>query len=94
VKEDSSDERFVAAKSKFDTGVAMLQAIDPTHPMVYFFLQKKMEWDKEKKKQNMKFWILIIACFMVFIGIAIYLYFSGELSKESPLEKIINKYLQ
>lgn len=92
-KENSTDECFVAAKSKFNTGVAMLQAVDPSNPMVYYFIQKKTEWEKEKKKKNMELWILIIACVIFFIGVFIYLYVTGELSKESPLERLINKHL-
>jgi len=93
VKENSTDEYFIAAKSKFDTGVAMLQAIDPSNPMVYFFLQKKTEWEKAKKKQKKELWVLVGVCIVLFIGLFIYLYVSGEMTKESPLEKLINKYL-
>jgi len=92
-KENSTDEHFIAAKSKFDTGVAMLQAVDPSNPMVYFFLQKKMEWEKDKKKRKTELWILVGVCIVLFIGLFIYLYVSGEMTKESPLEKLINKYL-
>jgi len=93
VKENSTDEYFIAAKSKFDTGVAMLQAVDPSNSMVYFFLQKKMEWEKDKKKRKAELWILVAVCIALFIGVFIYLYVSGEMTKESPLEKLINKYL-
>jgi hypothetical protein len=41
----------------------------------------------------MELWILIGVCLAILIGVAIYLNQSGELSKESPLEKLINKYL-
>ena len=71
----------------------MLQALDPNNSIVHHFLQKKVEWKKEKKKKNMELWILIGVCLAILIGVAIYLYQSGELSKESPLEKLINKYL-
>jgi uncharacterized membrane protein len=93
IKENSDEEHFIAAKSKFETGVAMLQAIDPNNPMVNYFLQKNVAWQKEKKKKNRQLLILIIVIVAFFIGIFIYLYTSGELTKESPLEKLINKYL-
>ena len=47
-KEENPDEHLVAAKSKFDAGVAMLQAVDPANPMVYYFLQKKTESERKK----------------------------------------------
>jgi hypothetical protein len=93
MRENSADEYLIAAKSKFDTGVAMLQAVDPSNPMAYFFLQKKTEWEKAKKKRKTELWILVGVCIALFIGLFIYLYVSGELTKESPLEKLINKYL-
>jgi len=61
--------------------------------MIYFFLQKKMEWEKDKKKRKAELWILVGVCIVLFIGLFIYLYVSGEMAKESPLEKLINKYL-
>ena len=69
------------------------QAVDPSNPMAYFFLQKKTEWEKSKKKKNRELWILVIVCVALCLGVFIYLYLTGELSKESPLEKLINKYL-
>ena len=92
-KESNPDEHLIAAKTKFDTGVAMLQAIDPQNPMVFHFLQKKTELINKKKKKRREMWIFIIILVAFFIGLFIYLHLSGELYKESPLEKLINKYL-
>ena len=92
-KENSTDECFIAAKSKFDMGIAMLQSIDPQNYMAIYFLQKKTELDNKKKKERKEMWIFVIILVAFFIGIFIYLHVSGELYKESPLEKIINKYL-
>ena len=66
-KESNPDEHLIAAKSKFDTGVAMLQAIEPNNPMVYYFLQKKTELIKKKKKENREMWLLIIGILIFLI---------------------------
>jgi len=77
-KNNSDEDHFLVAKSKFDAGLAMLQIIDPNNPMINYFLQKKTEWLKEKKKKKMEIWILIIVCITIFIGIFIYLHITGE----------------
>jgi len=38
------------ASSKYDVGVALLNAIDPDNPMNVYFQQRKIERDKKKKK--------------------------------------------
>ena len=66
-KESNPDEHFIAAKSKFDTGVAILQAVDPSNPMVAFFLQKQTDFKKIKQKGNMGTWLLIIGILIFLI---------------------------
>jgi hypothetical protein len=78
-KESKPDKHLSAAKSKFDSGVIMLQAIDPNNPMVYYFLQKQMETKtearKQKRNENLKEkiipWIVIII--VLAIGVISYL---------------------
>jgi len=71
-KTNRSDEHLIAAKSKFDTGIALLQAADPNNPMISYFQQKKAEWKKEKKIGNIKLLILIIVCLVILIGVAVF----------------------
>ena len=72
VKESNTDEYFVAAKSKFDTGVAMLQALDPNNKMTQHFIQKKREWRKEKWKRTVGILVLIVVCLGILIGVFLY----------------------
>jgi len=71
-KTNSSDEHLIAAKSKFDTGIALLQATDSNNPMISYFQHKKAEWKKEKKIGNIKLLILIIVCLAILIGVAFF----------------------
>jgi len=65
-KESHPDEYLIAAKSKFDIGVAFFQAIDPKNPMVNFFLQKQKELKEKKKKDNI-WMILFIVGILTFL---------------------------
>jgi len=71
-KDSNPDEHLTAAKSKFDTGVAMLQAIDPNNPMVHYFLQKKTDLKKAKKKENIGMWLFIIGTLAFLILMALF----------------------
>jgi len=71
-KDNNSDEHSVAAKSKFDTGVAMLQALDPNNPMTHHFLQKKNKWKKAKWKKTIGILALIIVCVVILILVALF----------------------
>ena len=66
-KESNPEEHLVAAKSKFDTGVALLQAIDPQNPMVNFFLQKQKDLKAKKKRDtiNMILFMVGILAFLI-----------------------------
>ena len=44
------EDYYEAASSKFEVGVAILNAIDPSNPMNAFFYQRKIERRKKKKK--------------------------------------------
>ena len=51
-----SNKNATVARSKFDTGLAILSSIDAQHPMITYFMNKKTEWiefDKQKKMKNM-----------------------------------------
>lgn len=49
-----SDKKLAAAKSKFDTGLAMLTAIDPSNPMIPYFNNKKVEWTSRQNEESVK----------------------------------------
>jgi len=90
-KDNSDDDHFVVAKSKYDTALALLQVTDPNNPMTNYFLQKKTDWKKAKKKNNLEILIIVAVCVLLFAGIFIYLHVTGELYEESPLEKLLKK---
>ena len=69
-KNEDSEENIEAAVSKFDTGLALLSAIDPSNPMNAYFLQKKEERIAKKKKKKKNEFILM----MVGIGIMVSLF--------------------
>jgi len=71
-KTNNSDEHLIAAKSKFETGIALLQTTAPNNPMISYFQQKKTEWKKEKKIGNIKLLILIIICLAILIGVTVF----------------------
>jgi hypothetical protein len=62
----------VAAKSKFETGVAMWQALESNNPMTQHFLQRKSKWKKEKWKKIVGLLVLVIVCLGILIGISLY----------------------
>lgn len=72
MKEGLSDECFVLAKSKFNDGAAMLQAIAPNHSMTKHFLQKKSQWKKEKNKKWIGLSVLLIVCFAIMLGMVLF----------------------
>jgi len=65
-------EHYDAAKSKFETGLAFLCALNPTHPMAIYFLQKKTEWIAKKKKARKRKRNIIIG---VIVGIILFFAF-------------------
>lgn len=63
------------AKSKFNTGLAMLSAIDSSNPMITYFTNKKLEWsnyeNKKRKTQLITTSIIIIVLLIIIvIGLA------------------------
>lgn len=71
---DSSKNANVA-KSKFDTGLAMLSAIDSSNPMITYFTNKKLEWsnyeNKKRKTQLITTSIIIVVLLIIIvIGLA------------------------
>jgi Ca2+/Na+ antiporter len=72
LKDNNDYEHFIVAKSKFDTGAAMLHALAPDDPMSDYFLQKKNEWKKEKKKRNIELLVLVGVCIAILIGVLLF----------------------
>lgn len=68
---DSSKNAKVA-KSKFDTGLAMLSAVDAGNPMIAYFTNKKLEWGNyENKKRKKQLIEGIIASIVVIIALLV-----------------------
>ncbi|MDL2241085.1 hypothetical protein LJC69_05615 [Bacteroidales bacterium OttesenSCG-928-K22] len=67
MNENSSDEYFKIAKSKFDIGIAMLQSVEPNNSMATYFLQKKNEWRKKKVKNIIWPIFFVIVCLVFLI---------------------------
>lgn len=68
---DSSKNAKVA-KSKFDTGLAMLSAVDAGNPMIAYFTNKKLEWvNYENKKRKKQLIEGIIASIVVIIALLV-----------------------
>jgi hypothetical protein len=70
VESSKSKEDRRIALSKFDVGVAMLQAADPDNPMLKFFREKQTSWiEKTKSKNdNITAIVVVIVCMVVIIG--------------------------
>ncbi len=71
---DSSKNANVA-RSKFDTGLAMLSAVDASNPMITYFTNKKLEWsnyeNKKRKTQLITASIaIVILLIIIVIGLA------------------------
>ena len=71
---DSSKNANVA-RSKFDTGLAMLSAVDASNPMITYFTNKKLEWsnyeNKKRKTQLITAGIAIVVLLLIIvIGLA------------------------
>lgn len=67
-----SNKNLSVAKSKFDTGLAILSTIDPKSPMLDYFTNKKNDWAIfEEKRRKRIFWlagsaiIIIALCFIL-----------------------------
>lgn len=58
------------AKSKFDSGLAILTAIDPKNPMITYFTNKKSEWATYAiQKRNRTLIIVGIIVLLMLIGL-------------------------
>jgi len=59
-----------AAISKYDSGLVLLNAIDPSNPMNIYFHQKKTERIKKEKNNNIGMWIFmgIILTFLIIMA--------------------------
>jgi multidrug efflux pump subunit AcrB len=70
VKGGEYDTHLDAALSKYDSGLALLNAIDPSNPMNIYFLQKKRERIQKEKKNNVGMWIFmgIILVFLIIMS--------------------------
>jgi len=63
--ERDDDESRKAAKAKFESGLAMLKAVDPANPMINHFLKRK-----RRKKKTIKIIFLIIGALIAISVIA------------------------
>lgn len=62
------------AKSKFDSGLAILTAIDPKNPMITFFTNKKADWTNYAvQKRNKTLIIVGTIVLIVLVGLMILL---------------------
>ena len=62
------------AKSKFDSGLAILTAIDPKNPMITFFTNKKADWTNYAvQKRNKTLIIVGTIVLVVLVGLMILL---------------------
>ena len=71
-KESSPDEHLIAAKSKFDAGVALLKTIAPNHSMTNYFFQKQTELKKKKRKGSIGIVVLVVVCLAILVGVALF----------------------
>lgn len=71
-----SNKNKVAAKSKFEAGLAMLSSIDSQNPMISYFVGKKSEWcafeEKRKKRQLIIAGVIAVVVLTLVILIAVY----------------------
>lgn len=72
-EESAPDEYLIVAKSNFDSGVAMLQALAPNDPMVAYFTQKQTLLEKRANKTKKEKLLFTIIGIIVFIGILVWL---------------------
>ena len=75
---DGSEEHLDLAKEKFDMGVSMLRAIDPTNPMLSVFLERETKKEMKKKKGKEKKKKIALGC-LTFIIVVILLALLGSL---------------
>lgn len=70
IKDSSKNAKVV--KSKFDTGLAMLSAVDAGNPMIAYFTNKKLEWSNyENKKRKKQLIEGIVASIIVIIALLV-----------------------
>ena len=70
-KSGDCDEHLDAALSKYDSGLALLSAIDPSNPMNAYFIQKKTERTQTKKKNNIITIVVFVVAFIFLIIMAL-----------------------
>ena len=88
IKENNTDEYFAAAKSKFETGIAMLQMLDPNNPMTLHFLQKQSKWKKQKRNKIIGILVFVAFC----LGIVIWGINDGQNQETPNINDIIDKF--
>lgn len=73
---EESNRNKVAAKSKFEAGLAMLGSIDPQNPMVSYFAGKRSEWcafeERRKKKRLIVTAVIFVAILALVTLIAVH----------------------
>jgi len=82
------DDYCKAAKSKFEMGLAMLQAVNPENPMISYYLKKQKEW----KNKRTLIYIGISICIAVLIGIMVWAINEVQNQETPNINDIIGKF--
>lgn len=70
LKQSDKKKSMQAARSQFNTGLAMLRAVNAQHPMLPYFISKEQEWQafaSKQKKQNIILYSTLTGLFVAFI---------------------------
>lgn len=70
LKQSDKKKSMRAARSQFNTGLAMLRAVNAQHPMLPYFISKEQEWQafaSKQKKQNIILYSTLTGLFVAFI---------------------------
>jgi len=82
------DDYCKAAKSKFEMGVAMLQAVNPENPMIFYYLKKQKEWKNKRLLIHLGIGVFIV----VLIGFVVWGIIEGQKQKTPDIYDIIDKF--
>ena len=74
LKQSDKKKSMRAAISQFNTGLAMLRAVNAEHPMLPYFISKEQEWQafaSKKKKQKIILYSTLTGLFVAFMAFLI-----------------------
>ena len=77
-EESNPEEYLMVAKSNFDSGIAMLQALTPNDPMVSYFIQKQTILEKRAKKTKLMKLLLTIIVIIGIVGLFTFIYVTDK----------------